>query len=54
MSERELELHFTADIYTFQVGKSRENLNEAKMGASLCELNLYKKDDVKDAGPPFL
>lgn len=54
MCEKELELHFTADIYTFQVGKSRENLNEEKMVESLYYLNLYNKDAVKDAGPPFL
>lgn len=54
MSEKELELDFTADIYTFQVGKSRENLNEEKMVKSLYYLDLYKKDAVKDVGPPFL
>lgn len=53
MSEKELELRFTADIYTFQVGKSRENMNEEKIVESVYYLNLYKKDVVKDAGPSF-
>lgn len=54
VSEKELEIRFTAGTYTFQVGKSRENLNEEKMVESLYYLSLHKKDTVKDAGPPFL